>query len=144
MPGGNGAPLLFGRDRERAQLYAALMTALEGSPQTVVMGGEAGIGKTTLVSDAARRAQELGFSVAVGHGLDIEAGISFAPVIEAVGSVVAQAGDLVSRPCARRMRAVLNPEAATGPEPFRVLEELRQTVLEAAVSGPVMLVLEDM
>ena len=49
MPGESGSPALLGRERERAELDDALALALDGSPQTVLVGGDAGIGKTTLV-----------------------------------------------------------------------------------------------
>ena len=135
---------LLGREREQAELYDALGLALKGEPQAVLVGGDAGIGKTTLISDLARRAEELGFTVVVGHCLDIDAGIAFGAVIEAVSQLVTGLEDLDTRPCARRIRALLDPETPRSPEPFRVLEDLRQTALEAADAGPVMLVLEDM
>jgi DNA-binding CsgD family transcriptional regulator len=144
MPGARGSPALLGRERERAELYDALMLALRGEPHTVLVSGDAGIGKTTLVADLARRAEELGFTVAVGHSVDIEADISFAPVVEAVRVLVAQVESLDSRPLARRMRALLDPGAARGEEQVQLLDALRLTVLEAAASGPVLLVLEDL
>jgi DNA-binding CsgD family transcriptional regulator len=144
MTGEAGSPALLGREREQAELYDALLLALNGDAQTVVVGGDAGIGKTTLVADLARRAEGLGVSVFVGHCLDIDAGIAFGAVLEAVRELVARLEDLDSRPCARRMRTLLDPETPRSPEPFRVLEDLRQTVLEAVAAGPVMLVLEDM
>ena len=87
-------PLLLGRDRETAELDEALGVAAQGTPQVVLVGGDAGIGKTTLVADLERRAAELGFTVATGHCLDIEAGISFAPVVEAVRALLAGLDDL--------------------------------------------------
>ncbi len=145
MPVSSGTPtLLRARERDTAKLHDALTLALQGEPQTVLVAGDAGIGKTTLVSDLARRAEELGFSVVVGHCLDIDAGIAFGAVIEAVSELVTPLEDLDSRPNARRMRTLLDPETPRSPEPYRVLEDLRQTVLEAAAAGPVMLVLEDM
>ena len=85
MPVPSGTrPLLLGRERDIAELDEALGLAVQGTPQVVLVGGDAGIGKTTLVADLERRASELGFTVATGHCLDLEAGISFAPVIEAV------------------------------------------------------------
>lgn len=142
--GESGAPALFGREQEKAELYEALVLALKGVPQTVVMGGDAGVGKTTLVADLGHRAEELGFAVAVGHCLDIEAGIAFGAVIEAVRELVSRVEDLDSRPCARRMKTLLDPESPRDPEAFRLLEDLRQTVLEAADARPLVLVLEDM
>ncbi len=144
MPGQSGTAALLGREREQAELYDALLLALRGEPQTVLVSGDAGIGKTTLVSDLGRRAEELGFDVVLGHCLDIDAGMAFAAVIEAVRELVARVEDLDARPYARRMRALLDPDTPRSSEPFRVLEDLRQTVLEAAAVGPVLLVLEDM
>ena len=113
MPVPSGTPLLLGREREIAELDEALGLAAQGTPQIVLVGGDAGIGKTTLVADLERRAAELGFTVATGHCLDIEAGISFAPVVEAVRSLLAGVDDLGSRPSARRMLTLLDPEAPT-------------------------------
>lgn len=144
MPGESGSPALLGRERERAELDDALALALGGSPQTVLLGGDAGIGKTTLVTDLAVRAEERGCRVVVGHCLDIDAGVAFGAVLEAVRELVAAVEDLDARPCARRMSALLDPDTPRSPEPFRVLEDLRQTVLEAAACGPLILVLEDM
>ena len=139
-----GRPLLLGRERDIAELDEALALAAQGTPQIVLVGGDAGIGKTTLVADLERRAGELGFTVATGHGLDLEAGISFAPVVEAVRSLLAGVEDLGSRPSARRMLTLLDPDAPRSREAFHVLDDLTAAVLEAAAAGPVLLVLEDM
>ena len=144
MPGANGTPALLGRERERAVLYDALTLALAGDPQVVVVSGNAGVGKTTLVGDLARRAEVLGFDVAVGHCLDIDADISFAPAVEALGALVARLEDVESRPLARRMRVLLDPETARSPGQLHLLDTLRLTVLEAADHGPVLVVLEDL
>src|SRR4051794_13994525 len=143
-PGPSGTPVLLGRGREQAELYDALSLALKGVHQVAVVAGDAGIGKTTLVVDLAERADQLGFSVAVGHCLDIEAAISFAPVIEAVRALVAGSEQAESRPFARRMHSLLQPDASASVEQLNVLEDLRLTVLEAAACGPVLLVLEDL
>lgn len=138
-----GTAGLLGREQEQAELYDVLALALKGEPQVVVVGGDAGFGKTTLVADLCRRAEGLGFVVGVGHCLDIEAGISFGPVIEALTALFAGMEDLDSRPLARRVRAFLDPAAPSRLEQRHLLEDLRLAVLEAAVAGPVLLVLED-
>jgi DNA-binding CsgD family transcriptional regulator len=79
----------------------------------------------------------------VGHGLDIEAAISFAPAVEAVRTLVTRLEDVDVRPRAQRVRALLDRGTPSRAEPVRVLEDLRLTVLEAAAHGPVVLVLED-
>ncbi|HEX3223437.1 MAG TPA: AAA family ATPase [Nocardioides sp.] len=144
MPGPKNAALLLGRDREVAVLDGALDAASQGVPQTILVGGDAGIGKTTLMTHVGRHAADRGFEVVVGHCLDLEANISFAPVVEAVRALLSTVEELEARPSARRMLTLLDPEAPSTPEPFRILADLRQTVLEAAALGPVMLVLEDM
>jgi DNA-binding CsgD family transcriptional regulator/tetratricopeptide (TPR) repeat protein len=135
---------LIGRDDESARLYDAMATAAQGQPQVVLVVGDAGIGKTSLISDLALRAADLGFATATGHCLDIEAAMSFAPVIEATRAwLFSDDEDLDDRPHARRMRGLLDPDA---PEPDRVrmLDDLRLTILEAAAHRPLLLMLEDL
>ena len=136
--------LLLGRERDIAELDGALGLAAQRTPQIVLVGGEAGIGKTTLVADLERRASELGFTVATGHGLDLDAGMSFAPAVEAVRSLLTGVEDLGPRPSARRMLTLLDPDRPQSREAFHVLDDLTAVVLEAAAAGPLLVVLEDM
>jgi len=144
MSGARGTAGLLGRELEQTELYDALSRALKGDHQVVVVAGDAGLGKTTLVTDLAHRADELGFTVALGHCLDVGADISFAPVIEAVGALVAGVDDPGARPYATRMGRLLDPGKPRSAGRLNVLDDLRQTFLEAATAGPVLLVLEDL
>src|SRR6266540_7466883 len=54
------SPVLVGRVAEAAQLWAAFERAVAGSPATVVVAGEAGVGKTRLVSELLARARARG------------------------------------------------------------------------------------
>jgi MoxR-like ATPase len=54
------SPVLVGRAAEVAQLRAALERAACGRPATVVVAGEAGVGKTRLVAELVRQAGGLG------------------------------------------------------------------------------------
>ena len=58
-------------------------------------------------------------------------------------SLLAGVEDLGSRPSARRMLTLLDPEAPRSREALHVLDDLTAAVLEAA-AGPVLLTLEDM
>ena len=82
--------------------------------------------------------------MATGHCLDLEAGMSFAPAVEAVRSLLAGIEDLGPRPSARRMLTLLDPDAPRSREALHVLDDLTAAVLEAAAAGPVLLLLEDM
>src|SRR5262249_49347073 len=61
---------LVGRAEELSQLERALRRAQSGAGSTVLLTGEAGIGKTRLVSELATRARAAGFEVLAGRCLD--------------------------------------------------------------------------
>jgi len=134
---------LIGRDDESAQLYDAMTLAAQGQPQVALVVGDAGIGKTSIVSDLAHRAADLGFVTTTGHCLDIEAAMSFAPAVEALRSLLPDIAGSEDRPHARRMEALLDPNASE-PDRIRLLDDLRLTFLEAAAHGPLLLILEDL
>ena len=71
---------LIGRDRELSEADEALDAAAFGTPQVLPVGGDAGIGKTSLVAAITDRARDLGFAVLVGHCLDIDDGVALRPV----------------------------------------------------------------
>lgn len=58
---------LVGRDRELARADALLDRVLAGRDSVLVVSGDAGIGKTTLIDAVARRAAARGFAVSVGR-----------------------------------------------------------------------------
>jgi ATP/maltotriose-dependent transcriptional regulator MalT len=62
----------IGRDRELALLDGCLASARSGAGRLVVIGGEAGIGKTTLVHAFAKRSRETGPLVLTGNCYDLE------------------------------------------------------------------------
>jgi DNA-binding CsgD family transcriptional regulator/tetratricopeptide (TPR) repeat protein len=64
-------PLLVGREQEQDILRAELATAIAGQGRLILLGGEAGIGKTTLASDLSRDAATLGCRVLAGHCFDL-------------------------------------------------------------------------
>jgi predicted ATPase len=62
---------LFGRAAELRTLMAAWTAARAGRGRVVLVTGEAGIGKTRLVAELARRADNAGARIAVGAGVDV-------------------------------------------------------------------------
>ena len=82
-----------GRDEQIAlvdELLRAVMADADGGDALVraaLIGGDAGIGKTTLVDVLVERCAVLGLTCAVGHCLDLATSTPFGPVIEALRDV---------------------------------------------------------
>ncbi|MFF5474174.1 AAA family ATPase [Streptomyces achromogenes] len=74
------SPVFVGRTAELATLRVALARADAAEPQALLLGGEAGVGKTRLVEEFAAAAAGRGAVVAVGGCVEIGAdGLPFAP-----------------------------------------------------------------
>ncbi|MEI2616398.1 MAG: AAA family ATPase [Thermomicrobiales bacterium] len=76
---GNG---IVGRERERGILRAQLRSALDGVGCLVLVSGEAGIGKTTLIDDLAGAAAARGCLVLWGHAYDLSVTPAYGPWVE--------------------------------------------------------------
>src|SRR4051812_43642760 len=82
-------PVLVGREEELAALTAALDSAVAGEPAVVLIGGEAGVGKTRLVAEAAERARDAGARVLVGACVELGGeGLPFTPLADALRSLM--------------------------------------------------------
>ncbi|MFR9778230.1 helix-turn-helix transcriptional regulator [Micromonospora sp. MS34] len=85
--------VLVGRQEELTALRAALGRTRAGEPSTVLVGGEAGVGKTRLLEEFAGLAGGLGARVLVGQCLELgEAGLPFAPFAAALREVLRRDG----------------------------------------------------
>ena len=74
-----GAFELLERDAERAAIDT-LITAVPGGGRILVIEGPFGIGKTTLISEAKRRAREAGVLVLAARGSELERSFSYGVV----------------------------------------------------------------
>jgi DNA-binding CsgD family transcriptional regulator/tetratricopeptide (TPR) repeat protein len=109
------SPALVGRVRERAALEAALGRADGGASVVVLVGGEAGVGKTRLVTEFAAGQAGTGTRVLVGGCVPLADGeLPFAPAVEALRDLVGQVG-------VERVRALAGP---SWPELARLLPAL--------------------
>ena len=151
-----GRPL-FGRAAELRTLMAAWTAARAGHGRVVLITGEAGIGKTRLVGELARRADNAGARTAVGAGVDVGGEAPLAVWQELVAQLArtvppppeqaswaAELGRLAPDVAARLGRdepppAVSSPEL----ERLRVFDAVLRLVEWAAASRPVLLVAED-
>jgi len=76
---------LIGRSEDLAALCGALEQAKRGNPVTVLIAGEAGMGKTRLVETFSQRAQAQGARVLTGACVDLGASaLPYAAVADAL------------------------------------------------------------
>src|SRR5689334_19024899 len=78
-------PLLVGRVREQTVLRDHLTAALAGQGSLVLIGGEAGIGKTALAETLCRDATEQGALILTGHCYDLNETPPYGPWVELFG-----------------------------------------------------------
>src|SRR5438093_8863689 len=88
LPGAQPPPLV-GRERERALLAAHLAAALDGRGSLVLIGGEAGIGKTALAEALGEEAAAAGALVLVGRCYDLTETPPYGPWVELLARVPA-------------------------------------------------------
>ena len=116
------SPVLVGRDAELAALTAALDSAIAGEPAVVLLGGEAGVGKTRLVEEAAERARDAGARVLIGSCVELGGeGLPFTPLADALRSLMRdtppeQLDEFLgpARPELARLLPELDPHRAPG------------------------------
>ncbi|MGN6809334.1 MAG: ATP-binding protein, partial [Thermomicrobiales bacterium] len=84
-PGG-APPVLVGRERELALLRERFAAAQGGRGSLVLIGGEAGIGKTVLAEALATEASERGALVLIGRCYDLSETPPYGPWTEALAA----------------------------------------------------------
>ncbi|MGZ9276003.1 MAG: helix-turn-helix transcriptional regulator [Candidatus Limnocylindrales bacterium] len=104
------SPEFIGRQEELASLREAIARGIAGDPVVVLVGGDAGIGKTRLVAEAAGSARALGSLILEGGCISLGngEGLPFAPIVEAL----------------RRLPAIIDEGGAGA---LRSVDELRST-----------------
>jgi hypothetical protein len=111
MGGAVASPTLVGRVEELQVLEAARVRAADGKPAVVLVGGEAGVGKTRLVAELAVRCATDGTRVLVGGCVPVgEGALPYAPIVEALRALLSDVGvgavrELVCPPWVRRTAA---------------------------------------
>jgi DNA-binding CsgD family transcriptional regulator/tetratricopeptide (TPR) repeat protein len=83
------SPQFVGRAEELARLEAALTAAAGGEPRALLLGGEAGVGKTRLLAEFASHARSGGAHVLLGACPQVGDGaLPYAPVSQALRQLV--------------------------------------------------------
>src|SRR5919204_4901869 len=81
-------PVLVGREEELSNLEDALLSAMRGEGGVVVLGGEAGMGKSRLASELVKRAQRIGCTVMFGTCSEADLALPYLPFLEAIGNLL--------------------------------------------------------
>lgn len=150
-------PTLVGRDAELQVLDDALQNATRGEGQVVILAAEAGMGKTRIALELARRAADRGVVVLSGSCSEAALALPYLPFLEAIGTYLlgAQIGQLGRRlgPFQRDLAQLfpqLTPDSQQpeNPDPterkLRLFEALLRLVRIIADERGLLLVTEDL
>ncbi len=159
MSGRAASPVLVGRDDQMAALDAAFDSVRQGGPTAVLLGGEAGVGKSRLVSEFGQAATAAGARVLTGGCLELGTdGLPFAPFTAVLRDLVHELGaDAVAsmlpgrttRGLARLLPELGEPDTSPdiiwdpGEARARLFEEVLSALDHLARRSPVVLVIED-
>ncbi|HYB26189.1 MAG TPA: AAA family ATPase [Solirubrobacteraceae bacterium] len=149
MVGRISSPLLVGRAAELDALERLLARAASGSGRAVLVTGEAGIGKSRLVSELEERARGRDVRVLVGECVELAEGeLAFAPVISALREVMEDASSVQWLEAPQRgALATLWPAVDTGEseagEREQLFEAIYRVLARAAQERTVLLIVED-
>ncbi len=132
-------PSIVGRVREQDRLHERLVATMAGRGGIVLLGGEAGIGKTTLVEDIGREAIEFGFRVLSGYCYDLTMTPPYGPWRDVLRTVASpNTSPLLT------MLAATGYECgdALGKEEF--FEQIHDELRSMTAEQPLLVVLEDL
>ncbi|MBV9792595.1 MAG: AAA family ATPase [Actinobacteria bacterium] len=147
---------LVGRDQELARLLTLLDDAASRQAVVALISGDAGVGKTRLVTEVTRRAAGQGFIVLSGHCAELGESVPYLPLADALRSATsaAPAGPrlleaLATRPVLGRLLPEGAPGTADGEENVGTArQQMFGAVLgllgELSATAPVLLVFEDL
>ncbi|MCY7342167.1 MAG: AAA family ATPase, partial [Pseudonocardia sp.] len=141
---------LVGRRHEVSALGAALDRAAAGRPTGVLLSGDAGVGKSRLVGEAAERATAAGFTVLVGRCLDSAASLPYLPFTEIVAQLAAVRPELLDAHAelgrlltgGRTTDRLAAEDRELGQ--LRVFDAMLSALDALGTSGPALIVVEDL
>lgn len=140
------------RETQVRQLLDALDRARAGAPTCVVVGGDAGVGKTRLLHRAGTVAAAAGALVVTGHCVDLgEIGLPYLPFAEALGALRTQVPGTVDDVVAARPALARLVDGApagagdAGADRLQLFEGVAEVLATAGTAEhPLVVVLEDL
>ncbi|WP_419993993.1 helix-turn-helix transcriptional regulator [Streptomyces boninensis] len=143
------APLV-GREGELTRLTGLLERARAGEARALVIAGDAGVGKSRLLGEAADRAAGEGMTVFTGQCVDLgDVGLPYLPFTEILRALSADgrfAEALASHPAVDRLLGQ-GPGAGpadSGAERMSFFEDLAALLADLGAVAPLLLVIEDL
>src|SRR6185369_2290406 len=143
MATGAGPPWLVGRSAEVTRLHALAREAVAGRGAAVLVDGEPGIGKTTLLDEAERDCAALRVRVLRGGAEDLEQGLPFAAIGACLGLRAPAPEPAVARLAALLRGEGTTPSTAAANHEFAVTEAILDLVDGWCTTGPVALIVDD-
>jgi AAA ATPase domain len=131
---------LIGRERECAALQQLLQAATAGQSGALVVRGEAGIGKTTLLDHAVDQAQAM--TVLWATGVQAESDLAFAGLHGLLRPILGQLDDLPSTQ-STALQGALGLAPSSGDNRFLVSAAVLSLLAAAADARPVLCVIDD-
>ncbi|MDF3043523.1 MAG: transcriptional regulator, LuxR family [Thermomicrobiales bacterium] len=131
-------PLLVGRSREQDDLRVEMAAARGGHGRLVLLGGEAGIGKTSLARDLLHDAGALGWRVMAGSCYDLTNTPPYGPWLDLFEGCRRDPG-LPAPPA-----AFVGGRLAPVTDQAALFAEVRQFLAELTANDPALILLEDL
>ena len=147
------SPTLVGRGEQLDRLVGHLDHARAGEPRFVLVHGDAGIGKSRLITEFAHRARDQGVTVLAGGCLDLADGtLPYWPVVEALRGIIR--GNAVKSRAAlttgHEELAALLPELGAVSAPLRgvgrtrLFQQFSDLLAGLSEEAPLLLIVEDL
>jgi DNA-binding CsgD family transcriptional regulator/tetratricopeptide (TPR) repeat protein len=145
---------LVGRSAELAELTALTgVVADDAPPMSVLLAGDAGVGKTRLLAELRDAAASANVQVLVGHCLDFgDSALPYLPLIEIFSRLASAAPTsrdtvIAAHPAVQRLTGVRRlgdePDQAAQPDRAELFEAVHGAFEDLASEAPVLVLIED-
>jgi predicted ATPase len=132
--------LLLGRRQESASLHALLDEARSGQSATIVLRGDAGVGKTALLDDLSRSATDVRLIRTVGVESEME--LPFA-ALQLVCAPILDLAERIPSPQRLALATALGLESAPAPDRYLVGLAVLSLFSEATDTRPLLCIVDD-
>ena len=138
----------IGREDELARLTRVLEHARAGEARSVLVAGDAGVGKTRVLAEAAGHAVESGMTVLTGHCVDLgDVGLPYLPFTEVIGVLAADdrfSAALATHPVVGRLLGDGDGAVRDAGSRLQLFEDMAALLADLSEVSSLLLVLEDL